>query len=432
MNTLQNYDVECALLGMTFSNHQIAERVSAYPDDCFSFPETRQIKAAVSEIIKDGGFPDEVTVMTKTIQPDGSDLTSTIMSCIDKGFSTSMLGQYEAILMECRSKRIMYAAMNKAMRDLMSAGTASEQVRTFVESSMKIDNPIDPPKNMEHALMQFLNQIGKKEGKCNTGIAKFNEKTGGIHGGMLVILGARPGVGKSALAQFIAMNTAFYTGTVLYVSLEMDEAEIAGRAVAYAAKVETRKVLDGDLESSQKAGKIYSDLSKLRMTIDNHSSTPIQIRNAASNIKREKGLALIVIDYLQLMRPDKKNGSRYEDVSDISRELKLLAMDLKTPIIALTQFNRLSEAGNGLKKRPPNMSEARDSGSIEQDANMFLTLYPAEEPDQGADDRWKWDRCKDDDSQWMKLAVDKNRSGGVGVFNLKFNKKHMTFLTFDD
>ena len=133
------------------------------------------------------------------------------------------------------------------------------------------------------------------------------------------------------------------------------------------------------------------------------------------------------MDYLQLVRADAKHSSRYEEVSEISRELKLMAMDLGVPVIALTQFNRMSEGGNGTKKRAPTMAEAKDSGSIEQDANIFIVQYA---PDDPVDDHYAKQAmqiCEAKGWEWQQLIVEKNRQGRTGRINVGFDKAHMRF-----
>jgi replicative DNA helicase len=137
------------------------------------------------------------------------------------------------------------------------------------------------------------------------------------------------------------------------------------------------------------------------------------------------------VDYLQLVRSDGKHTSRYEEVSEISRELKLLAMDLGVPVIALTQFNRMSEGGNGTKKRAPTMAEAKDSGSIEHDANIFLVQWAPDDPGNDPYAKQAMQICEARGWEWQQLIVEKNRQGRTGLINIGFDKAHMTFQNLD-
>lgn len=151
-------------------------------------------------------------------------------------------------------------------------------------------------------------------------------------------------------------------------------------------------------------------------------------------MQNKGGLAMIMVDYIQLMRADGRYNSRYEEVSAISRELKRMAMDLGVPILALTQFNRNSETSVGGKaeKRKPQMSEAKESGSIEQDANMFIVQWTPPEPmDQGSDFWEDFHTCQLNGWEWQLLSVDKNRQGRTGAISVGFDKPHMRFMSID-
>ena len=138
---------------------------------------------------------------------------------------------------------------------------------------------------------------------------------------------------------------------------------------------------------------------------------------------------MIMVDYIQLMNSDDRRKSRYEEISSISRELKLMAMELDVPILALTQFNRESEHGD--TKRKPSMSEARDSGSIEQDANIFIIQYEPDEPKPDTPIREYWDACHSDGSGFQILEIAANRQGPTGNVLIKFDKSHMRFTTLE-
>ena len=142
------------------------------------------------------------------------------------------------------------------------------------------------------------------------------------------------------------------------------------------------------------------------------------------------GLKMIVVDYVQLMSGDGRGKSRYEEITSISRELKLLAMDLDVPILAMCQLNRQSEGIQGrVKKTEPSMAEARDSGALEQDANVFLTLYEPEEPEQQGEAWQLYHLCQANGMAWQVLKVEKNRQGRTGRLNVAFDKAHMRYVS---
>ena len=277
---------------------------------------------------------------------------------------------------------------------------------------------------------------GAKKGRCYTGIADLDRLTGGFRGGKLIILGARPGVGKTALALQMAEHVATHCAPVLIVSLEMDSVEVMGRIAARRCGVDVQRMETGDMEPEDWAAlaRAVPELSQLPVRIAERADTPALIRREAAAMLYGSGLGMIVVDYLQLLHGDGRYASRTEEVGAISRELKRMAMDLGVPVLAMTQFNRLSEGGVGGKaeRRKPQMSESKDSGSIEQDANMFLTLWQPPDPSSENEAAFRaWRYCEGAGVSWMALHVDKNRQGRTGCMFLGFDKPRMTFACLD-
>ena len=284
------------------------------------------------------------------------------------------------------------------------------------------------------AMISLMGHIEKGVGKgIGTGVAGLDRKLGGFKPKQLIVLGARPGVGKTALAIYIAQHVALHSGPVLVVSLEMDSEQIVTRIIAKESGVDVQKLDSCSLKDEDWPAVWFESkrISEMQMRITTSATTPLQVRREAQAMIRDGGLKMIVIDYIQLMRADSPAKSRYEEITQISRELKLMTMDLGVPVLALTQFNRESEGKNGAKKRKPTMAEAKDSGSIEQDANVFMTLYPPEEPKAGTEAHDHWQLCQDKGTEWMLLSIDKNRQGPCGYVSLSFDKPHMDFLTID-
>lgn len=234
------------------------------------------------------------------------------------------------------------------------------------------------------------------------------------------------------MAICMAKYVAEHGGGVLMVSLEMNPAEIVARFLANESGVDLQKLSTGKMELSdfERITPCYQAVANLPISIEERAVTPLQIRNAAAKMKASKqGLSLIVVDYIQLMRADEKCGNRTEEVTQISRELKLMAMDLGVPLLCMTQFNRESEKGFGKSaKSEPDMSQARDSGAIEQDANVFLILHEPEEPQDANSDRWQmYHNCQANGLTWQTCRIRKNRNGATGVVNLGFDKPHMRY-----
>ena len=255
---------------------------------------------------------------------------------------------------------------------------------------------------------------GVENNKVYFGLKKLDEYVGGVEGGDVVILAARPAVGKSAMALQIIEYNASKGKKVCYLNLEMQEKQIYERMLAKASKIDMLRIRNAVAFLNDEEEKFNSGNEKLK-TYDN-----IFVRNGSARVSDVRSCVkngeydLVVIDYLQLLKPDKGRGSnRYAEVGDISRGIKAIAMDYNVPIIALSQLNRASE---GKEDKEPTMSELRESGDIEQDASVIIML---------------WNSNLDDKSQ-KRIKVDKARQGRLGSEDLTFNGSSMTFESADE
>lgn len=434
MDCMHNHDAERAIIGTALQDPTCAINLAALPEDIFSLPETAIMHKAIRRLVGEGNSQIDAIVLADACRADLADPESAVVQTIGIFAIPSMYGSYEAVLTQCRKRRVL---MGVASSLLKLAADPSASVDALAADSIKTLQGADTAQGFatsaKDALMAFHASIDEaKKGRCYTGVADLDRITGGIRGGKLVVLGARPGVGKSALALAIADHVASHTGGVLVVSLEMDEAEVMSRIVAMHSGVDVQAMESGNLTDAEwtRVCATYDDISAMPLKISTRASTPLQVRRIATAMQQREGLAMIVVDYIQLMRCDSKRGSRYEEISEISRELKLLAADLGVPVLALTQFNRSSEQSIGGKaeRRMPTMAEAKDSGSIEQDANLFLILYPPPEPTDTASPMWDAHHmCVANGWEHQVVAVAKNRQGRTGVFSMGFDKPRMCF-----
>lgn len=207
----------------------------------------------------------------------------------------------------------------------------------------------------------------------STGFIDIDKRTAGLHGSELILIAARPGMGKTTLALNIAQNVAVRENVpVVIFSLEMPGIQLANRMLASEAMVSSGKIKKGDLKGDDwdKIGEAVDALSTAEIYIDDTSSVTMpEIAARCRRLKAEKNLGLIVIDYIQLM--NSKNSDRQQAISEISRSMKILAKELNVPVIALSQLNRDVEKRDN---KEPRLSDIRESGSIEQDADMVLML----------------------------------------------------------
>ena len=433
MDVMQNLDAERAILGLAMQDSACAQAVAAMEEGLWTDSAHRAVQRAIRRMVQRGDKIDLVSLCAECAC-DVQEPEAMLMDCLSRGISPVMLPQYESILQGCKRRRNL-AAVSQEIAALCADPSADPEALAQHAAAQLTQGAADcRSMDMTGALMQFVDALdGAKIGRVYTGLAALDRLTGGLRGGKMVVLGARPGVGKTALALQMAVHAARHTGPVLLVSLEMDAAEIVSRMVAAESGVDLQALEAGELteEQARRASACYPAISVLPIRMAQNTSTPMQVRREAMAMKNSGGLSMVVIDYLQLMRSDEKMKSRYEEVTAISREIKLLAMDLHVPILALSQFNRQSEGGYGKKKSMPTMAEAKDSGAIEQDANLFLVQYAPEEPAEEGPDWQAYHMCKANGWEWQVLKVEKNRHGRTGAIPMAFDKARMNFKTID-
>lgn len=424
---LHNLETEQTLIGLSLTDQECAEQLAVLPEDSFYYAETKALFRIVRDIIKEHGTPNIVSVGQR-IPGSAVEMMECSKKCLSLSISPTMYRQLETELLDLRKRRVLLAACEKVANQASDPLSDTDEMMASLNTAMNDNVEQADGSSASDVLIEWMDDLNKKDHMISTGVAGIDSLTGGLQNGMLAIIGARPKVGKTALGLSIAVNVARKTGPVLVVSLEMTRKEIMTRIVAAETgtdmhRLVTKNLSDADFNALADA---VPEINAMNLRIIN-KQTPLQIRRYASSMKRNGGLSLIMIDYLQLMKSDENKKSRYEEVSAISRELKLMAMELNVPILALTQFNRESEQGGA--KRKPTMAEARDSGSIEQDANIFIVQYAPGEPKIDSPYYDFWEACEADGSEWQMLEVAANRQGPTGSIPVKFDKPHMTFTT---
>ncbi len=268
--------------------------------------------------------------------------------------------------------------------------------------------------------IEQLADAGEEITGLTTGFADLDRRTAGLHPAELILIAGRPGMGKSALGLNIAQNAAIKGGaTVAIFSLEMPGIQIANRMLAGEAKVSSERIKRGDIKDDDwpRLGEALSALVGTNIYIDDNSAiTAAEIAAKCRKLKMEKGLDLVVVDYLQLMTSGLRNASRQQEVSDISRTLKVMANDLEIPVIALSQLNRAVEKRDS---KEPVLSDLRESGSIEQDADIVIFLY--------REGYYKED-CEEPNK--TKIKFEKHRNGEVGYEYLSWLGEYVKFTNW--
>ncbi len=261
------------------------------------------------------------------------------------------------------------------------------------------------------------------EGAVDTGFTDLDNLSGGLHASELVILAARPSMGKTAFAMNIAEYVVRYNDVpVLFVSLEMAAIELIERMLCSVSRVDSRRLRNGSVSKEERARlrEKASELSTVPLFIDDSPSrTVAEIASSARRIKRRQGgLGLVVIDYLQLIEPDRSSDPRQEQVAKIARRLKALARELKVPILCLSQLNRQAEDS---RDHRPRMSHLRESGAIEQDADVVMFVHREEYYLRGD--------AKDEVAGQAQIIIEKQRNGPTGEIDLTWVKE---FTRFED
>ncbi len=254
-----------------------------------------------------------------------------------------------------------------------------------------------------------------------TGFNDLDEKTAGLHGSELILLAARPAMGKSAFALNIAANAAIKSDVpVAIFSLEMSKDQLVNRILSSEAFVDSNKIRTGKLEEEDwsKLAGVIGRLSNANIYIDDTPGISImEIRTRCRKLKMEKDIGLVIIDYLQLVQgSNKRNGSREQEIAEISRSLKILAKELNVPVIALSQLSRAVESREDHR---PMLSDLRESGSIEQDADIVMFLY--------RDDYYNKDS---EDKGLTEVIIAKQRAGSTGTVKLVWMGNYTRFDNF--
>lgn len=327
--------------------------------------------------------------------------------------------------------RNLIHAGNEILRDAYdNVADADEMLATAERKIMNIAEmgATGQTTSLEVALSEALGRIdARATGEYSdigllTGYADLDEKTAGLHNNELVILAARPSVGKTAMALNVVRqiilgdrNRGIPAAPVFFVSLEQSRIELAERLLMAIAQVDSHKLRKGMLNSDD-ISRLMDAGDMLRATKlfidDTPQQSMLRIGANARRLKHREKIRLVVIDYLQLIDPENKRDSRQEQVAQISRRLKYLARELEIPVMALAQVNRASE---DRQDHRPRLADLRESGSIEQDADTVMMLHRPGKYEGGGDDNT------------IEIIIAKQRNGPTGEITLAYRKEFMRF-----
>ncbi len=432
-------DAEQAVLGsMLTDKDAVNAAIETLKEDAFYREDNRAIYQAIvnlyskSEPIDIITLKDELESMDKFEQVGGFEY---LASLPDKVPTTANVQKYIKIVEE-----------KSILRNLIK--TANEIIELGYDPAEDVEDIMDGAEKKIFDIMQSKNQKGytpikdvlvesftKLEELYNrkqhitgvpTGFSELDYKTAGLHGSELILVAARPAMGKTAFALNLATNAALRgNAPVAIFSLEMSKDQLVNRILCSEAMVDSNKVRTGKLGEDDwvKLAGAIGPLSEAEMYIDDTPGISVmEIRTKCRKLKMEKNIGLVVIDYLQLVQGNKRTASREQEISEISRSLKILAKEINVPVIALSQLSRAVE------QRPdhrPMLSDLRESGAIEQDADIVMFLY--------RDDYYNKESEKKDIAE---VIIAKQRGGQTGTVELLWMGQYTKFVNlerrFDD
>lgn len=432
----QANDLEEAIIGaMLIDKRGLEEAIEILTSDVFYKEAHKLIFNAISELFYKNSPVDLLTVSSELKRTNklvlvGGDfylieLTQKISSSAHIDFHSRIILQ-KWIQRQCIkiSSQIIEESYNEdvdALELIEDAYREYGKISDLITLGKKID--------FKKSVKDFLNKTTQKTKGVPSSLSKLDRKLNGYQNSDLIILAARPGMGKTAFVLNEVLECGLRGIPVAFFSLEMSEKQIIGRMLSTISGVDVTKVNQMDLSHGETLHlKKCSDmLSELPIYIDDTGGiSPIELKIKANRLKRENGIKMIVVDYLQLMKvKNKKVGNREQEISEISQSLKNLAKELDIPVIALSQLSRSVEQ-RGASKRPL-LSDLRESGSIEQDADVVMFIY---RPEYYHIDQWD-DMEQTPTENQAEIEVAKYRNGETGFCRVGCRLKYMRFMDIE-
>lgn len=469
-NLPQNIEAEQALLGAVLANNKAFEKISEFlKPQHFADSMHAKIFDVISKIITRGRVADVITLKSFFEQDGSLDEVGGIKYLIKLADSATPLTNaeyYAQFIYDKYLRRELIATgfdiVNNATKEDLESD-ASEQIEQAEKRLFELSNQGDVNGgfvDFSQALttsLTHIEQAYQKDGKISglpTSLDALDNKTGGLNNSDLIIIAGRPAMGKTALATNIAYNVAEHmmhaknidekSKGVAFFSLEMSADQLASRILSTVTQTNGHKMRTGELDNAEftRIAAAVRELERVPFYIDDTPGLNINsIRTRARRLKRNKGLGCIVIDYIQLINgtgSKRSEGNRVQELSEISRGLKILAKELNVPVIALSQLNRGVEQRED--KRPV-MSDLRESGSIEQDADIVMFVYREnyylqnEEPQQKSSETpehlqkriEEWEARKRATQNIAEVIIGKQRHGPTGTVQLFWNGDYAQF-----
>ena len=429
-------EAEQSLLGALMLSANSWDKVADQVDEADFYREThRLVFRAIAELCHEGQPCDAVTVAEwfarngKLDRVDGGAYLTMLAN--ETPGPTNVLG-YAGIVRE-RSilRQLIEVGTRIADEALGSTGRSStelleeaeKQIYAIADQGIHRQSSYVTVQQVMAEAMDLLNELQENDGDLTgvpTGFAELDKRTAGLQPTDLIIVAARPSMGKTTFAMNIAERASIrYKVPVAVFSMEMSDTQLVMRLFSSLGQIGQDKLRTGKLDNHDwiNLRSAMTMLKGAQLFIDQTPSlSPIELRARARRMKREHDIGLIVIDYLQLMKVPGHGENRTQEISEISRSLKALAKELRVPVVALSQLNR------ALEQRPdkrPKMADLRESGAIEQDADLILFIYRDEVYNEDTQDKGK-----------AEIIIGKHRNGAIDKFNLSFQGEYLRFRDF--
>lgn len=429
-----NAEAEQSVIGSILTNSQSVPLAAEIlkPDD-FYFAQNREIFKAALELFNETSPIDIVTVSDRLSQSDKLEAVGdiTYLSTVAANVPTSRNIAYYSKIVKDKADLRRLIKSSKVITEM--AYNANDDISNILEKSERIIYNLSS--NRDQSDIVPINEIlmesyaGMVEHSQNTGtitglptgFTALDNHMSGLQNSDLILIAGRPGMGKSSFAVNIAEHAAIYENkTVAIFNLEMSRIQLVNRIICSQAWVDSKKIRSGDLdmEDWEHISDVLDKIATAPIYIDDTPAITVSsIRAKCMRLKQTQNLGLVVIDYLQLMQSSGRNESRQQEISEISRSLKILAKELDIPVIALSQLSRASESRSD--KRPM-LSDLRESGAIEQDADIVMFLY--------RDDYYNKDS---EEKNIAECIIAKFRGGETTTIKLGWQGQYTKFLNID-
>ncbi|MTI80667.1 MAG: replicative DNA helicase [Firmicutes bacterium] len=429
----QNIDAEQSVLGAMLLDKEAVFKVMGIikPDD-FYRDSHREIYQVILDLVDKGSPVDMITVSEELRQNGGLERVGGVsyVATLSSLVPTTANVEYYARIVEEKSLLRMLIQLSNKVSTMGYEGEDVGELMGQVEKSLtelsnrQQSDALTPVNEILLKIFEYIEAIQNNNGDTtgvSTGFIDFDKMTTGLQKSDLIILAARPSMGKTTLALMMALNAAVRGhASVAVFSLEMSKDQLVQRMLCAEAMVDQHKMRTGSLQTEdwERLTEVAGYLAEAPLYIDDTAAISVrEIRAKARRLQGEKGLDLIIIDYLQLMQGDRRSDSRQQEIAEISRNLKGLAKELNVPVVALSQLSRAVEQR---QDKRPIMSDLRESGGIEQDADIIMFIY-----------RDEYYNPESEKKGISEIIIAKQRNGPVGTVELGFFEEYTKFVNLD-